>query len=217
MHKLDEIKRALLASAKQLYQKNYLAACDGNLSYRLNDNEILITAKGKPKATLTLEDFALINLEGQAISGDPSSERLMHINVYRNCQKAKCVIHAHPPTAIAWTIASPQLKELPNECMSELIIAGGHIPIAPYALPGSAEMASVMTSLLPNHRMIILSRHGALTWGESIEEATNAMERLEHSAEILMRAKQIGGLTTLSQDQVVALYKIREELGDKII
>src|SRR3989338_4563911 len=216
MSNVDEIKKKLIASAKRLYQKNYLAACDGNLSYRINDSRILITPKGKPKVELTPKDFAVIDIHGHLMSGEPSSERLMHLSVYQHCPKAKCVIHAHPPTAIAWTIAYPKLKALPNECMSELIIAAGKIPIAPYALPGSLEMGTAIEPLLSKHRIIILARHGALCWGESIQEATNAMERLEHSAEILMRAKQLGGLTKLSKTQTAALYKIREGIGEMV-
>jgi len=212
-----QIKQQLIDAAKRLYEKNYLAACDGNLSYRIDDSHILITPKGKPKADLNLEDFAIIDINDRIISGEPSSERLMHLSVYKHCPKAKAVIHAHPPTAIAWTIAYPDLKELPNDCMSELIIAAGHIPIAPYALPGSDEMGTSIVPLLPKHRILILARHGALCWGESVQEATNAMERLEHSADILMRAKQLGGLSSLNIEQVSELYKIRESIGEIVI
>ena len=214
---MNNIKQQLIDAAKKLYQKNYLAACDGNLSYRLDNNTIIITSKGKPKAELGLHDFSIIDIDDQIKHGDPSSERLMHLAVYRNCPEAKCVIHAHPPTAIAWSITCPDLKELPHDCMSELIIAAGRIPIAPYALPGSEEMGAHIEPFLPLHRIMILARHGAITWGESIQEAINGMERLEHSADILMRAKQLGGLTSLSKEQVAALDKIRASIGETII
>ena len=214
---LRDINKALLVAAKRLYQKNCLAACDGNLSYRVDDEIILITPKGKPKADLSTDEFALINMQGDTISGEPSSERSMHLRVYRCCPKARCVVHAHPPTAIAWTIACPELVELPSECMSELIVAAGRIPIAPYARPGTAAMGEHLEAFLPLHRIIILARHGALCWGESIQEASHAMERLEHSAEILMRAKLLGGLTYLPQKEVEALQDIRKTIGEKII
>ena len=217
MSNIDAIKRQLIEAAQQLYQKNYLAACDGNLSYKTSDDCILITPKGKPKAALMPDDFAVLNNQGHSLMGEPSSERSLHLCVYQHCPKAKCVIHAHPPTAIAWTIAHPELKELPNECLSEMIIAAGRIPIAPYALPGSSEMATAIESLLPAHRIIILARHGALCWGETIQEAAHAMERLEHSADILMRAKQLGGLTFLSKEQVAALYQIRKTIGETVL
>src|SRR3989344_5194083 len=121
MDQIDDIKQNLIQAAKQLHQKNYLAACAGNLSYKTSDNHILITPKGKPKAQLTIDDFATMTHDGRILTGEPSSERSMHLCIYQHCPKAKCVIHAHPPTAIAWTIAHPELTELPNECLSEMI------------------------------------------------------------------------------------------------
>jgi len=216
MNNSETIKQNIIQSAKQLYAKNLLAACDGNISYKINNDTILITPTNKPKNLLTEKDFAIIDINNNVLSGNPSSERIMHLEIYKKCPKARCVVHAHPPTAIAWTIAFPDLKELPNECISELIIAAGHIPIAPYALPGTSAMASAIEPLL-THRIIILARHGALCWGETVTEASHAMERLEHSAEILMRAHLLGGLTKLSAEQIQELYKIRERIGDKVI
>ena len=52
--------------------------------------------------------------------------------------------------------------------------AAGRVPIVPYARPGTEEMGSVLVPYLPAHRLLLLSRHGALAWGESMEEAVNA-------------------------------------------
>src|SRR5581483_2454180 len=123
--------------------------------------------------------------------------RLMHLEVYRSCPKAKAVVHAHPPTAIAWTIAHPEMKMLPSDCMSELILAVGDLPVVPYARPGTLNMGEVLRPYLPGSRVMILARHGALSWGEDLDEAYNGMERLEHTALILKSAWELGGLTAL--------------------
>lgn len=217
MNSKELIKQEILRVAQTLYSKNMLAAADGNISYRLDSGDILITPSGRSKATIRPDDIALINSQGAAIHGKPSSEKLMHLTIYNHCPKARCVIHAHPSTAIAWTIAQPWLTELPSECLSELIIAAGQIPIAPYALPGTEAMGEVLKPYLPHSRIILLSRHGALTWGEDLQEALNGMERLEHSAEILMKATLLGGITNLPEKEVTALRELRKKLGDKVI
>jgi L-fuculose-phosphate aldolase len=211
------VKQEMIRVAQVLHTKNMLAAADGNISYRLDNGEILITPSGKSKAIIQPYEIALMSSKGDALNGLPSSEKMMHVTIYNHCPKARCVIHAHPATAIAWTIAQPWLTELPGECMSELIVAAGKIPIAPYALPGSKEMGEALTSLLPDSRIIILSRHGALTWGEDLQEALNGMERLEHTADILMKATLLGGLTKLPKKEVEALRKLRETMGERII
>ncbi len=208
---------AILETCHELNRKNYLAAADGNVSVRLSDKEILITPAGLSKARIRAEDLALISLENEVLQGKPSSERLMHLEIYRQCPQAKAVVHAHPPTAIAWTIARPELTELPAECMSELILAVGKVPVVPYARPGTLEMGTHLHPFLPSCRALLLARHGALCWGESLEEALGGMERIEHSALILKSAQELGGLTSLPAKEVEALREMRKKLGDKIL
>lgn len=207
----------IIQVARVLYAKNFLAAADGNISYRINDNEILITPAGRPKATLHPEDMAIITLQNEIISGKPSSERLMHLAIYAACPLARCVVHAHPPTAIAWTIAYPELIELPVNCLSEMILAAGRVPIAPYARPGTKMMGEILQPLLPAHRIILLARHGAMTWGEDCQEALNGMERLEHTAEILLKATQLGGITNMPENEIIELKKLRKEMGERVL
>ncbi|MEK7124727.1 MAG: class II aldolase/adducin family protein, partial [Patescibacteria group bacterium] len=85
---------------------------------------------GQPKARfIDPQDLCIVTLDNKILRGNPSGERLMHLAVYRNEPRAKAVVHAHPPTAIAWSIARPQLQFLPSDCMSEVILAVGAIAL----------------------------------------------------------------------------------------
>ncbi|MFP5519364.1 MAG: class II aldolase/adducin family protein [Bdellovibrionia bacterium] len=212
-----QLSQQILEVAKRLYARNMLAAADGNISYRISDTEILITPSGISKAFMEPEDMAVITLDNQILKGTPSSERLMHLEVYKKCPHAKCVVHAHPPTAIAWSVARPDLKELPAHSLSEVILATGSIPFVPYARPGQIDMGTVLTPYLPDYRAFILSRHGALTWGESLDEAWRGMERIEHSAQILKTAVELGGLTVLPDEELKALYEMRKKIGPQLL
>lgn len=194
-----------------------LAAADGNISYRVSDNEILITPSGVSKANAKPEDICLIDINGNIKSGKPSSERLMHLQVYKSCPEAKAVVHAHPPHAIAWTVAHPELSELPSTCLSEVILAAGKIPFVPYARPSTQAMGDNLKPFLPDCRLMILSRHGAISWGESLEEAAMGMERLEHSAQILYLSESLKELTHLPSDEVNALKEMRKKIGPKTL
>lgn len=211
---LDELKirQEIIVTAKHLYNKDMLAAFDGNISYKIREDYILITPAATAKAFMREEDICTITLDNKILSGNPSSERLMHLGVYKKCKEARCIVHAHPPTAIAWSIARPHLKELPSESLSELILGAGKIPIAPYARPGTHAMSDVLTPFLPKHSLIILARHGALSWACSLREALNGMERLEHSAKILLRAEQLGGVTNLPEGELIFLKKLRKKI-----
>lgn len=211
------ISREIIEACKFLHDRNMLAAADGNLSYRVSDHEILMTPSGVNKAFLKPADLAVVTLDNKILSGKPSSERLMHLEVYRQCSQARCVIHAHPPTAVAWTVAYPDLRELPSECLAEVILAAGRIPIVPYARPSTQQMGDNLRPFLPACRIMILARHGAMAWGESLEEAYNGMERLEHSAQILQSAYLLGGLTSLPAQEIDALRAMRKQIGDKTL
>ena len=207
----------ILEICKRLHHRNMLAAADGNISVKLKNNQIMITPSGVSKAFMNSEAMAIMENDGTTIHGHPSSEKLMHLEVFKNCPKAVCVVHAHPVTATAWSIAQPNLKQLPAEALSEVILATGGIPIVPYARPGTLEMGSVLKEYLPQHRALILRRHGALAWGESIEEAYRGMERIEHSAQVLMAAHIMGGVTHLLPEEIQYLHEMRKQIGEVLL
>jgi L-fuculose-phosphate aldolase len=169
------------------------------------------------KAGLEPNDLAFMAMDGTVLSGRPSSERLMHLAVYRACPEARAVVHAHPPTAIAWTLAFPDQDRLPADDLPELILAAGSIPIVPYARPGTAAMGENLLPFLPEHRLLLLSRHGALAWGETLEEAYNGLERLEHACQILKAAFELGGAKPLPGPELEALREARRRAGGRLL
>jgi len=214
---VSEMKRRIVEVCKRLWDRNMLASADGNVSFRVSDDEILITPSGLAKAFMNPEEMAVIKLNGEVVKGNPSGERAMHLQVYRQCPEAKAVVHAHPPHAIAWSVSKPDLNELPSSSLSEVILACGSIPFVPYATPTTNSMATNLEPFLPAHRLLILSRHGGLSWGESLDEAVGGMERLEHSSEILWLAQSMGELTSLPDAEIGRLKEMRSQIGPRTL
>lgn len=212
-----DLCRQIVEIARRLHSRNCLAAADGNISYRVSDEEIWITPSGVAKAFMDPNDMACIDLQGRILRGKASGEREMHLEIYRRCPEARAVVHAHPPTAIAWTLARPELGELPAESLPEVVLATGRIPFVPYARPGTAEMGTALHPFLPKHRALLLVRHGAVCWGGDLEEAWRGLERIEHAALILREAELLGGPRPLPLDELAALSKMRTEMGDKLL
>lgn len=207
----------LLAACRRLHAGGLLAASDGNLSVRLPNGLIAMTPSGVPKAQVQESDLAYLELDGHIVSGRPSSERAMHLAVYRAAPEAKAIVHAHPPTAIAWSLARPELEELPSDGLPEVILAAGRIPVVPMAIPGSEAMGTNLLPYLPAHRLLILARHGGLCWGEHMNEAAGGMERLEQVASILLKAEMLGGAKPLSADELADLRALRAQIGSRIV
>lgn len=210
-----EIRQQMVEMAKRLYDRNMLAAADGNISVRLNDNFVLFTPTGRQKAFIDPSEIAVTKVDGEIFSGAPSGERAMHLEIYRLCRSAKAIIHAHPVYAVAWSLARPDLAELPGDRLSETILGVGRVPFVPYARPGTEDMAVKLRAYLPECRALVLSRHGAVAWGEDLNEAMNGLERIEHSAQTLFIAEQLGGSKPLPAAEVEALREIRSKLGDR--
>ncbi len=215
--RLETLLDEAIEACRSLHAQGLLAAADGNVSLRLADGRVAITPRGVAKASLRREDFAFLNLDGTVLHGHPSSERLMHLAVYRACPEAKAVVHAHPVTAIAWSLAHPDAAELPSDALPEVILAAGRIPLVPMATPGTEEMGTHLAPFLPAHRLMILARHGGLAWGESVREAAGGIERLEQVAKILLAAEAFGGAKPLSEAEVAELRVLRTKLGPKLI
>lgn len=207
----DQVRSDIVEAIRVQWQKGFLAGGDGNFSFKDESGQIWITPSGFRKHQVKESDFIKAGDKGS------SSELQMHLKVFSLCKKAKVVFHAHPATAIAWSIANPDEEKLPEDVISELVLAAGSIPVVPYAKPGTKEMAENLNKFLPISRVLILKRHGALTWGESVDEALTGMERLEHSCEILYKAMVMGRVSRMSEEEYRWLLNKRAELGERTL
>lgn len=104
----EEARRLLVDIGRRMYEKNYVAANDGNLSCRISPDEIMTTPTGVSKGYMTEDDMVRMRLDGKVLargSRGPSSEVKMHLRIYRENPSAMAVCHAHPPVSTAFAIA----------------------------------------------------------------------------------------------------------------
>lgn len=208
MNTIETLRAEMCAVGKRLYAERLVVAWDGNMSVRLQDGRILTTPAGACKGVLQPEDLVIVNEEGHAIEGKrPSSELKMHLAAYRVRPDVHAIVHAHPPTAVALTLAGVGFDA---KLLPELVLTLGEIPTAPYALTGTNEVPESLAPFLPHHNAMLLSHHGALTLGNDLWQAYYRMEQLEHGARILMMAYQLGGAKPLPLERVQELNRLRE-------
>jgi len=121
-------------------------------------------------------------------------------------------LHAHPPYATALTIAE---MPFPTDYLPEVLIALGDVPIAEYGTPGTSALAESIRRLIKGHNAIILSHHGSITVGKSLEEALIALERLEHAAYTYYLAHNLSTPVPLAEEDLKRLRDIGERLRSK--
>jgi L-fuculose-phosphate aldolase len=171
-----------------------IAAYDGNISCRADggDPAFWTTPTGVCKGFLTEEILVGLDAAGRVTAGNsrPSSEIGMHLRVYRENPAVRAVVHAHPPAATALACMG---RALERPVLPEVLLTLGPVPLAPYAVPGSAAVAENVAPYCRTHNGVLLANHGAVTWGGDLWEAYYRMEKLEHYAEVLLRIEAAGG------------------------
>ncbi len=202
------LKTEIVACAKRMYEKDLIAATDGNLSVRIGENEILITRSGICKGEMTADDIITIDFQGNVMSGSgrPSSESAMHIAVYEERDDITSIVHGHPPTAVAFTIAG---KSLAQCVIPEVVLTMGTVPTLPYTTPTTQDVPDAVRRAIRYADALMLERHGAVCVGTTVKDAYFKLEKLEHAAHITMMAHQLGRVQTLPPDEVKRLLSLR--------
>ena len=191
-----------------------VAANDGNISVKINDNEILCTPTGVSKGFMTPEYICKVDLKGNIIEANPgfkpSSEIKMHLRVYEERPDVKSVVHAHPMYATSFAIAGIPLTQ---PIMPEAVIALGYVPIAKYGRPSTMEIPDAVSEYVQDFDAVLLENYGALTYSDSLLNAYMKMESVEFYAQLLYQAKMLGGPKEFTPQQVEDLYEIRRQFG----
>ncbi|MCL1848795.1 MAG: class II aldolase/adducin family protein [Clostridiales bacterium] len=181
----QEARLGILHAGKRLYDRGYVVANDGNISCLTAPGQIWATPTGVSKGFMTEEMLIKSDLEGHILEGTwaPSTELMMHMRVYKENPGARAAIHAHSPVATAFACAGIPL-DLP--ILAEAVAMQGHVPLAPFALPGTPAVAESIAPFCLAYTGVLLANHGVLTWGASLSEALYRMERVEYYAHLLM-------------------------------
>ncbi len=217
-HQREEtLRHALCEAGRHMCRHGLAVGSDGNVSARLDEHHILITPSGVNKGNMRPEHLLVVDLEGEVHRADgparrPSSEMPMHLEVYRLRPDVGAVIHAHPPMAIACTLAGISLA---RPVLPEVIYHFGAIPTAPYASPGTPEGAAAIRELIREHDAILLDRHGSLTVGRDVAQALVRLEWVEHVAKILLAAHACGPVDELPPEAVQRLQEQRQRAQGK--
>jgi len=198
-------RREILAIGKRIYQDGFVIATDGNLSVRLSADRYLVTRSGVCKGDMTDRDMVVCDANGRVIRGGKvSSEVLLHLAAYRLRPDIHAAIHAHPPTAIAFTLAGISLSDA---ILPEVVMSLGTIPTTMFAAPASVEGAEVIKDVIVKHDALLLDRHGSFTVGKTLMEAYQKLERIEVAARITHAARSLGEVKPLNEVEMAQIQK----------
>ena len=202
-----EARELICSIGKKMYQSGFVTANDGNMTIRIGEEEIIATPTGVSKGDLTPDMLLKSDFEGNIIEGDlkPTSELQMHLTVYRENDEIMSTAHAHPTFLNVFANLGLEL-DLPITTATAAI--SGRIPVAPYANPGSLELARSVIPYVKDYNVIMLANHGPIAWGRTPIEAWYTLEDAEAYAKMALIHKFIvnAPIRPISKEQAELLF-----------
>jgi L-fuculose-phosphate aldolase len=196
-----DIKKEIINLGKKMVNQGLVASTWGNISVKMNTENIYITPSGMEYDSLEPEDIVLVDTKGSIINGKrkPSSELPMHLEIYKAREDIKAIVHTHSLYASAYAVSRKPIPPI-IEDMAQVI--GGPVEVAQYALPGTNQLAQNAIKALGNKGAVLLANHGVVGVGYNLIEAYKACLLVEKTAHIGIAAEALGQTYILSQEEV---------------
>ncbi len=205
----DELRREIVEIGRWIHRLGFVAAYDGNITARLDDQRLLSTPTTISKGMMEPDDLVVVDYEGQKITGrrNVTSEIAMHLLIYKRRPDVNAVVHAHPPIATGYAAAGLSLNKA---LISEVVLSLGCIPLARYGTPGTPELTEALGPLVGTYDAILMANHGVVTYGPDLLRAHFKMETVEHFAKISLVTELLGRQVLLSEMEVDKLLAARQ-------
>jgi len=207
-----KLRQEICEIGRRLYNKGFAAANDGNISYRIAENEVLCSPTMISKGFMKPDDLCTVDMQGNQLSGSRkrTSEILLHLAIMKERPEIKSVVHCHPPHATAFAVAR---EPIPQCVLPEVEVFLGDVPITKYETPGGQDFASTILPFVKKSNVIILANHGTVSFGETVERAYWWTEILDSYCRILMLAKDLGRINHFSEGETRDLLNLKQRLG----
>lgn len=197
VHPSDQI----LATMERVYRYRMTTTSGGNISIKDGNGDVWITPARVDKGALRREDIVCVHPDG-TITGmhRPSSELPFHLEAYRTRPDINAILHAHPVSLVAFSIGG----NVPDtRLIHQARSVCGDVGFAPYALPGSVALGSCVAAKFgEGFNCVVLENHGVVVGGQSLGQAFQRFETLEFTAKTIIKGRQLGPVSYLTEEQV---------------
>jgi len=207
MKNIENILKNISDTGKRLYKKGFSPGFSGNISIRHGD-KIFITPSGFNLGDINENDVVEIDFNGNPVKQNvkPSSEKFMHIEIYKRRPDINSIIHCHAPKSSAFAVAGMPLNA---PILAENVFTLGSVPIVEYSLPSTLKLAIKTADCFLSHDAVLMANHGVTISGKNIEEAYYKMETLEYYAEVFLLSKILGRSNELSNEEVQKILELK--------
>lgn len=206
---MRQTREDVLWGCKTMCGRGHVLGTSGNISARAPGRDLfVITPTSMPYDQLRPEDLVAGDMDSAVAEGTrkPSIEFSMHLEIYRRRLDVAAVVHTHSPYATAAGamrgVARVQLMDV-----EAALYLGGDIAVAPFALPGSKDLAVNVVSSLGTLAGVILENHGAVGVGRTMRDAVTAADIVERACRMFLAVSAAGAVKTLPEEHLAALAR----------
>jgi L-fuculose-phosphate aldolase len=191
-----DIAEELCHHSRLCYERHLVGATGGNLSARIpGKNAFLVTASGMALRDVTPKNLVAVNAEGDVIENpsdlEPSKEIHFHMAIYEAKPEVNAVIHVHPTFATTYAVAGKNIPLATVSAMLKLKQAN----LVPEADPGSEILSQSIARRVRNApegtSVLLLERHGLVTYARTLSEAFDDAELAEDTAKVAYFSSQL--------------------------
>lgn len=175
----------------------------GHISFKVpgKENAFWVNPFGVLTEEVTPANLIMVNEEGNVLEGDHPvnvAGFCIHATIHKMYPHIHCIVHTHSPwNTVFSTLDTPILPLDQNCCM----FFENHSLFREFNGPvNDVEDADKLAKTIDGKSAVILSNHGAITCGESIETAIMYMIALERALRINVLAMQMGKYKVIEDD-----------------
>ncbi len=206
----NHLEKQIIEYGKLCGVKNFTPGYSGNISARYKDG-LLITTSGSSNGYLKKNQIVYTNFEGNSLEKGkkPSSEKFLHIEIYKKRPDINYIIHVHAPYLSSFASVG---KDLMTPIMAENVFYFGGIPLAEYALPSTMELVDNTIKFFDEYDAVLMANHGFIVGAKTIEDAYLKLELAESYAQVVLNTEILGGAKQLNCDQEKEILELRKKL-----
>lgn len=216
---ISKVKQDVLWGCKMMVEKGYALGTAGNISARVEgENLFVITPTAMAYTSLTEGDLVVADMEGNIVSGkyQPSIEFSMHLGIMLLRPEVNAVVHTHSKYATAVS-AIDGIKEVPTMDIEGVVYLGGELEVAPFAPPGSKELAQNVKNTIGTNAGLIMANHGAIGVGVTMEAAMIASDNVERACEMYLPILATGMKLRALPEDYMEMTRKRSLLRRKVV
>jgi len=205
----NKLREQICILASSMFQRGITHGSTGNISVRLEDDDILVTPSGSSFGRLDPNDIVKVTKSGQFIGSlTPTKELPLHKAFYETRGlKSGAVVHLHSTHSVALSML-PGIDEdsvLPSYTPYSIMLLG-KVKLLPFFVPGDPAMGDAIRGLAGKRSAVLLANHGPVVSGKDLESSVNAIEELEATAKLALILKGVDA-KALDNAQINSLVK----------